>query len=91
MYEWARAIITESQADAFIDRDRALALLDAHRDGPHDYSRKIWTLLVFMIWHGIFVEAAHPPRRPRAGVPGAAVDDQASTRCGAISAAASSP
>ena len=39
-------------------------LLDAHRAGPHDYSRKIWTLLVFLIWHGIFVEeriAITPP------------------------------
>ncbi|MGI8680118.1 MAG: asparagine synthase (glutamine-hydrolyzing) [Jatrophihabitans sp.] len=56
MYEWARAIIVDSQADALIDRDAALRLLDAHRTGPHDYSRKIWTLLVLLIWHGIFVE-----------------------------------
>ncbi|MEP6852024.1 MAG: asparagine synthase (glutamine-hydrolyzing) [bacterium] len=56
MYDWARAIITESQADALIDTDFALRLLDAHRAGPHDYSRKIWTLLVFLLWHGIFVE-----------------------------------
>ncbi len=64
MYEWARAIITDSQADALIDKAAALALLDAHRTGPHDYSRKIWTLLVFLIWHGIFVEeriAITPP------------------------------
>ncbi len=64
MYEWARAIITDSQADAFIDRDRALALLEAHRAGPHDYSRKIWRLLVFMIWHGIFIEERIRPELP---------------------------
>ncbi len=56
MYEWARAIITDSQADELVDRDAALRLLEAHREGPHDYSRKIWTLLVLLIWHGIFVE-----------------------------------
>ncbi len=56
MYEWARAIIVDSGAEQYIDTTAALALLDAHRDGPHDYSRKIWTLLVFLIWHGIFVE-----------------------------------
>ena len=61
MYDWARAIITESQADELIDKAAVLALLDAHRAGPIDYSRKIWTLLVFMIWHGIFVEdRIHP-------------------------------
>jgi asparagine synthase (glutamine-hydrolysing) len=64
MYEWARAIINESQADAFIDRDQTLALLAAHRAGPHDYSRKIWTLLVFLIWHGIFIEQRIKPDVP---------------------------
>ena len=64
MYEWARAIITDSNADALIDKSCALRLLEAHRAGPHDYSRKIWTLLVFLMWHGIFVEeriAITPP------------------------------
>jgi asparagine synthase (glutamine-hydrolysing) len=64
MYEWARLIITESQADEFIDRDAALRLLDAHRLGPNDYSRKIWTLLVFLLWHGIFVEQRIKPDVP---------------------------
>ena len=64
MYDWARAIITESQADELIDREAALRLLDAHRAGPHDYSRKIWTLLVFLIWHGIFVEDRITPEIP---------------------------
>jgi asparagine synthase (glutamine-hydrolysing) len=64
MYEWARAIIEDSGADRYLDRAQALALLDAHRSGPHDYSRKIWTLLVFMIWHGIFVEERIRPQVP---------------------------
>lgn len=64
MYEWARAIITDSQADELIDRAEALRLLDAHRTGPHDYSRKVWTILVFLIWHGIFVEERIRPEIP---------------------------
>jgi asparagine synthase (glutamine-hydrolysing) len=64
MYDWARSIITESQADALIDTAAALRLLEEHRSGPHDYSRKIWTLLVFMIWHGIFVEERIHPEVP---------------------------
>jgi asparagine synthase (glutamine-hydrolysing) len=64
MYDWARDIIAESQADHLIDRAQALRLLEAHRAGPHDYSRKIWTLLVFMIWHGIFVEERIRPQIP---------------------------
>ncbi len=64
MYEWARAIITDSQADALVDRTTALRLLDTHREGKIDYSRKIWTLLVFMTWHGIFVEDRIRPEVP---------------------------
>ena len=54
----------DSQSDAFIHRYAALRLLDAHRDGSIDHSRKIWTLLVFMIWHGIFVEKRITPDVP---------------------------
>ncbi len=64
MYDWARDIITESQADDLIDRGAALRLLAEHRTGPHDYSRKIWTLLVLLLWHGIFVEGRIRPRIP---------------------------
>jgi asparagine synthase (glutamine-hydrolysing) len=64
MYDWARAIITESQTDHLIDRSAALRLLEEHRAGRHDYSRKIWTLLVFMVWHGIFVEQRIRPDVP---------------------------
>jgi asparagine synthase (glutamine-hydrolysing) len=64
MYDWARAIVQESQADDLIDKAEVLRLLDAHRAGPHDYSRKIWTLLVFLIWHGIFIEQRIRPEIP---------------------------
>jgi asparagine synthase (glutamine-hydrolysing) len=64
MYDWAREIITESQADDLIDKQDVLRLLEAHRAGPIDYSRKIWTLLVFLVWHGIFVEGRIHPDVP---------------------------
>jgi asparagine synthase (glutamine-hydrolysing) len=64
MYDWARDIITTAGTDQLIDSAAGLALLDAHRAGPHDYSRKIWTLLVFMIWHGIFIEGRIRPDIP---------------------------
>ncbi|HTZ45267.1 MAG TPA: asparagine synthase (glutamine-hydrolyzing) [Jatrophihabitans sp.] len=64
MYDWARGIITDAGTGHLIDTGEALRLLDAHRAGPHDYSRKIWTLLVFMIWHGIFVEGRIKPEIP---------------------------
>src|SRR3954464_489383 len=67
--DWARQIITESQTDEWLDKTQVLAMLDAHRANqrsasPVDYSRKLWTLLVFMIWHGIFVEERITPVVP---------------------------
>jgi asparagine synthase (glutamine-hydrolysing) len=64
MYGWARDIIESSDTGRLLDKPGVLALLDAHRAGPHDLSRKLWTLLVFMIWHGIFVEHRIKPEVP---------------------------
>jgi asparagine synthase (glutamine-hydrolysing) len=51
-----------------------LAMLAAHRENQRngsavDYSRKLWTLLVFMIWHGIFVEERIKPEIPETVYP----------------------
>jgi asparagine synthase (glutamine-hydrolysing) len=64
MYDWAYQTIAESGADHLIRTQGALDLLHAHRDGQHDYSRKVWTVLVFIIWHGIFVEGRIQPNVP---------------------------
>jgi len=64
MYEWARDVIESSETEHLLDKRYALELLDAHRAGPHDASRKLWTLLVFMIWHGVFVERRIKPEIP---------------------------
>jgi asparagine synthase (glutamine-hydrolysing) len=64
MYDWAHDIISDAGTGHLIDTRAALDLLAAHRDGQIDYSRKIWTLLVFMIWHGIFVEGRIRPEIP---------------------------
>jgi asparagine synthase (glutamine-hydrolysing) len=64
MYEWARDIISSSETEHLVDRASVLSLLDGHRAGPHDLSRKLWTVLVFMVWHGIFVEERIKPEIP---------------------------
>jgi len=64
MYDWARDVIDASGTDYLIERAAVRRMLDEHRAGPHDYSRKLWTLLVFMIWHGIFVERRITPDIP---------------------------
>jgi len=61
LYEWAREQIDESQTDHLLDKKAIGAMLTEHRDGEADHSRRLWTLLVFMIWHGIFVEERIKP------------------------------
>jgi asparagine synthase (glutamine-hydrolysing) len=56
MYEWARDILTTSGADRLIDLSHARALLEAHRRGEADRSREVWTVLIFCLWHAVFVE-----------------------------------
>ena len=61
MYEWARDILTRSGADELLDLGYARALLEQHRRGDADRSREVWTILVFCIWHAIFVERSLDP------------------------------
>jgi asparagine synthase (glutamine-hydrolysing) len=69
MLDWARTIVRESQTDAILDKAAVLRLIDEHRAGPVDHSRRIWTLLVFMLWHGIFVEQRIRPEIPEPQYP----------------------
>ncbi|WP_243290308.1 asparagine synthase (glutamine-hydrolyzing) [Bacillus sp. FJAT-47783] len=56
MHDWAKEIIRESETDHLINKSYLLGLLDEHCQNKRDHSRKIWTVLVFMIWHQIFME-----------------------------------
>ncbi|MBU3063991.1 asparagine synthase (glutamine-hydrolyzing) [Nocardia sp. NEAU-G5] len=56
LYDWAAAQIAESQTDHLLNKAAVSAMLEAHRTGGVDHSRRLWTVLIFMIWHGIFVE-----------------------------------
>ncbi|MFL6123805.1 asparagine synthetase B family protein, partial [Actinophytocola sp.] len=69
MYDWARSIIVESQTDEHLDRRAVLDLLEEHRTGERDRSRQLWALLVFMLWHGIFVENRIKVRVPEPAYP----------------------
>lgn len=56
MNDWAKQIIHESATDHIINKHYVLNLLEEHCQGKMDHSRKIWTVLVFMIWHAVYVE-----------------------------------
>ena len=69
MYDWARGIVRDAQADHLVDLAAVQRMLDAHREGPVDHSRRIWTVLVFLLWHGIFIERRIRPEVPEPAYP----------------------
>lgn len=56
LYDWAVQIIKDSDTEKYINKRYVLWMLEEHRNGKMDYSRKIWTVLCFMIWHAVFME-----------------------------------
>ncbi len=53
LYDWAVRVIKESPIEQWIKKEYVLELLDKHAQGKVDYSRKIWTVLVFAIWYQV--------------------------------------
>ena len=45
-----------------VDLDTVRRMLDEHRNGVSDHSRRLWTVLIFMLWHAIFVEGSVVPQ-----------------------------
>lgn len=62
LYGWAQDQINESQTEDIFNKKEVLEMLKEHRDGVSDHSRRLWTVLSFMIWHGIFVENRIDPQ-----------------------------
>jgi asparagine synthase (glutamine-hydrolysing) len=61
MYPWAAELLGTSRAGSLLDLPYVRGLLDAHKAGEADNSREVWTVLVFCIWHSIFIEGARHP------------------------------
>jgi asparagine synthase (glutamine-hydrolysing) len=62
LMDWAYATIATSQAGEHVDLTAVRAMLDEHRSGTSDHSRRLWTVLIFMLWHAIFVEHSVTPQ-----------------------------
>lgn len=56
MNDWAKKIIHESNTDHLLNKSYLLKLLDDHCQDKADNSRKIWTVLMFMVWHAVYIE-----------------------------------
>lgn len=61
LMDWAYQMIDTSQAGHLVDIAAVRTMLDEHRAGQSDHSRRLWTVLIFMLWHAIFVEHSITP------------------------------
>ncbi len=62
LFDWAHQQIADSQTDHIFDKAAVASMLNEHRAGTSDHSRRLWTVLCFMVWHGIFVEKRIVPQ-----------------------------
>jgi asparagine synthase (glutamine-hydrolysing) len=61
-YSFADRLLREAQTDQWVSREAALDLLQAFRAGdPAVTWRQLWVLIVFSLWHQIYVERAYDP------------------------------
>ncbi|ARK29521.1 asparagine synthase (glutamine-hydrolyzing) [Halalkalibacter krulwichiae] len=63
LYEWAVTVIYESATDEYIDKGYIRKLLEEHCQNKMDHSRKIWTVLSFMVWHQVYIEKKYDTSR----------------------------
>jgi asparagine synthase (glutamine-hydrolysing) len=62
LLDWAHEMLGATQADELIDVGAVRRMLDEHLAGSSDHSRRLWTVLIFMLWHAIFVERSIVPQ-----------------------------
>ena len=53
-YNIVRQHFESDSASEFFDTSALIRLLDTHMSGKRDESRKIWTVFMFLVWHGEF-------------------------------------
>ncbi len=55
-YNTVKEAFTSPAAEKYFDTEKLLKLLDDHREGKADLSRKIWTVYTFLVWYKQFFE-----------------------------------
>lgn len=56
MYDWAYELIAHQPVGHLINQSYAIHLLRTHKNGDKDYSRKLWAIIVVIIWHALYIE-----------------------------------
>ena len=53
-YNTVKEMFRSEAANRYFDTDKLVAMLDRHRKGQEDVSRKIWTVYTFLVWYDEF-------------------------------------
>lgn len=53
-YNKVKAEFESENARKFFKPEKLISLLEDHRDGKYDYSRKIWTVYTFLVWYKVY-------------------------------------
>lgn len=53
-YNKVKAEFESENARKFFKPEKLVSLLEDHRDGKYDYSRKIWTVYTFLVWYKVY-------------------------------------
>ena len=56
-YNIVKDAFTSATANQYFNTDLLVKLLDEHRSGKADNSRKVWTIFMFLTWHKVYFEA----------------------------------
>ncbi|MBR6107961.1 MAG: asparagine synthase (glutamine-hydrolyzing) [Oscillospiraceae bacterium] len=55
-YDTVKQAFKSPAAETFFHTDRLVKLLDDHKKGRADNSRRIWTVYMFLVWHKVYFE-----------------------------------
>ena len=53
-YNKVKEAFLSAAAQQFFNTDYLVSLLDEHKAGKKDNSRKIWTVYMFLVWYGVY-------------------------------------
>jgi asparagine synthase (glutamine-hydrolysing) len=50
------SVLTSETAEKYFNTDILVKLMEDHKNGKADNSRRIWTVYVFLVWHKVYFE-----------------------------------
>ncbi len=59
-YAFVKELISSSPCDHLFDKKYVLAMLEEHKNEVRDHARKIWAIVIFLLWHQIYVQGTRP-------------------------------